>query len=143
MSTCEINSFKGEYKWLSNMLICTFRYRGVAWKSVEHFYQAMKTIDVKERESIRCVYSPYEAKKMGKGITIRADFADLKISIMREGIKAKFTQNKALGKLLVDTGDIKIVEGNYWNDTYWGVCRGVGQNNLGILLMELRGELRK
>ena len=46
--------------------------------------------------------------------------------------------NKLLG-----TGDTYLEEGNTWNDTFWGVCNGVGENNLGRILMEVREELRK
>jgi predicted NAD-dependent protein-ADP-ribosyltransferase YbiA (DUF1768 family) len=40
------------------------------------------------------------------------------------------------------TGDRKLVEGNYWHDTFWGVCNGVGENYLGEILMHVRQELR-
>jgi hypothetical protein len=39
--------------------------------------------------------------------------------------------------------DARLVEGNTWNDRYWGVCRGVGQNKLGHLLMKLREEYKE
>ena len=32
-------------------------------------------------------------------------------------------------------------ETNHWNDTYWGVCNGVGQNMLGRMLMFIRDNL--
>ena len=35
------------------------------------------------------------------------------------------------------------VEGNNWNDTFWGVCRGKGRNELGKVLMKVRSELSK
>ena len=40
------------------------------------------------------------------------------------------------------TGDAELVEGNTWNDTYWGVCNGVGHNHLGKILMQVRQELQ-
>jgi predicted NAD-dependent protein-ADP-ribosyltransferase YbiA (DUF1768 family) len=43
--------------------------------------------------------------------------------------------------MLKATGDEELVEGNWWNDTFWGVCNGVGENNLGKLLMKIRAEL--
>lgn len=33
-------------------------------------------------------------------------------------------------------------EGNTWDDTYWGVCKGVGTNYLGKLLMIVRNDLK-
>lgn len=56
-------------------------------------------------------------------------------------VRAKFTQNKELAKRLKATGDKTLIEGNYWHDTYWGVCEGVGENYLGKILMNLRSEI--
>ena len=50
---------------------------------------------------------------------------------------------------LMMTGDKYLEETNYWNDIFWGVAKkdlneqGVGENNLGKLLMEIRSDLRK
>ena len=30
-----------------------------------------------------------------------------------------------------------IVEDNYWNDTFWGMCKGKGNNILGKILMNI------
>lgn len=43
----------------------------------------------------------------------------------------KFTRTPALGKALVGTAPATLVEGNTWKDTFWGVCKGVGENHLG------------
>ena len=49
---------------------------------------------------------------------------------------------------LLETGSKHLEEVNYWGDTFWGVHKndssepGVGENNLGRLLMEIR-ESRK
>ena len=61
---------------------------------------------------------------------------------MKDGLYAKFTQNSELYNLLLSTGSSIIIEGNQWQDTFWGVVNGEGQNNLGLLLMLLRNELR-
>lgn len=49
----------------------------------------------------------------------------------------KFNQEPFHSKLIA-TGDSQLIEGNTWGDTYWGVCRGKGQNKLGKLLMKVR-----
>lgn len=61
---------------------------------------------------------------------------------MTEVVEAKFTYNPNLKQMLLDTGDAELVEGNTWNDKYWGVCKGVGQNKLGKILMMLREEFK-
>ena len=45
-------------------------------------------------------------------------------------------------KLLLSTNELEIEEGNVWGDTYWGVCRGIGANRLGKILMKVRQEIR-
>ena len=54
----------------------------------------------------------------------------------------KFSCNFYLLHKLLTTGDAKIVEGNTWGDTFWGVCGGVGENHLGKVLMRIRAELQ-
>ena len=41
------------------------------------------------------------------------------------------------------TDDVELIEGNEWSDTFWGVCRGQGENWLGKILMKTRDNLRK
>jgi ribA/ribD-fused uncharacterized protein len=82
-----------------------------------------------------------QSKKLGKRVELRPDWEDVKIDIMRQVLKSKFTQNPELKAQLIATGDAELIEGNNWNDRFWGVCRGKGQNHLGKLLMEVRAEL--
>jgi predicted NAD-dependent protein-ADP-ribosyltransferase YbiA (DUF1768 family) len=49
--------------------------------------------------------------------------------------------NPELAKRLTATGHRKIIEGNYWGDTFWGVCKGIGENHMGKIIMQTRGEL--
>ena len=60
---------------------------------------------------------------------------------MYDVVKAKFSI-KHLKEMLLATGNEELIEGNLWNDTYWGVCNGKGQNKLGKILMRVREELR-
>ena len=56
-------------------------------------------------------------------------------------LRQKFSdQNKVLKEKLLATGEAEIVEGNDWDDTFFGVCNGVGENQLGKLLMKIRDE---
>ena len=47
------------------------------------------------------------------------------------------------GALPTEKISAEIIEGNYWHDTFWGVDEetGVGENNLGKILMEVRANL--
>ena len=60
---------------------------------------------------------------------------------MYEIVKDKFSRNPELRVKLLNTGDIELIEGNYWGDTFWGVCNGKGENHLGKILMRVRKEL--
>lgn len=136
-----ITSFTGEdYRFLSNFSPCLVEYDGVTYKSVEAAYQAAKTANPLER-IIFVFATPSAAKKLGKKLKLRADWDDIKVGIMRDLVKQKFTTHKNLAQRLVATGDAKLIEGNTWNDKFWGVCDGVGSNMLGIILMEVRQEI--
>ena len=58
-------------------------------------------------------------------------------------MKQKFTKHKDLKEKLLATGDAYLEETNHWHDTFWGVCKGKGQNHLGKILMEVREELKR
>lgn len=60
---------------------------------------------------------------------------------MYEVVKAKFSQNEDFKALLLQVKE-PIVEDNTWNDTYWGVCNGVGQNKLGKILEKIKMEFK-
>jgi ribA/ribD-fused uncharacterized protein len=111
------------------------------FRSVEHAYQAARTPVLAERLKIQHVAAPGIAKRMGRRVTPRLDWAEVKVGIMRDLLHQKFTQ-VTLHNLLLSTGDAELVEGNTWDDTFWGVCNGVGQNHLGKLIMEIRAEAR-
>jgi predicted NAD-dependent protein-ADP-ribosyltransferase YbiA (DUF1768 family) len=56
-------------------------------------------------------------------------------------VRLKFSTHQELRERLLATGEAELIEGNTWNDTFWGVCKGEGQNWLGKILMEVRKEL--
>ena len=47
-----------------------------------------------------------------------------------------------LADKLLATGDAYLEEGNTWHDEIWGVYQGEGTNWLGLILMQVREELR-
>lgn len=66
----------------------------------------------------------------------------LRDQVMLRALRAKFTQNKKLGRLLLGTGDKYLVE-HTRRDNYWGDGGdGTGTNRLGKLLVQLRTEMR-
>lgn len=138
----EIKNFSGEYEFLSNFYSIPVRYE-YFYGSSEAAYQAQKAANLADRLEFRN-YSPQRAKRRARKIPIRADWNEIKIACMRDIVYAKFLQNAELAAKLLATGDNLLVEGNYWHDTFWGVddSTGVGENNLGKILMEVRANLK-
>jgi predicted NAD-dependent protein-ADP-ribosyltransferase YbiA (DUF1768 family) len=81
------------------------------------------------------------AKRYGKIVVMRPDWNDVRLAIMEDLVRQKFLTS-SMERLLLSTGDAELIEGNYWGDTFWGVCRGVGENHLGKILMKIREELK-
>lgn len=137
-----IDKFEGTYGWLSNFFPSEVKLDGKKYKTVEHAYQAAKTVDVEEREKIRNLNKASDAKKRGRKVTMRDDWEKVKLGIMEQLLRQKFADQN-LKKLLLDTGEEQLIEGNWWGDTFWGVCRGEGFNHLGRILMRIRADLKK
>lgn len=136
-----ITSFKGKNRFLSNFWPCKVAYEGIVYPSSEHAYMAAKTTDLTIRTLIRNCSTPGKAKRLGRSIELRPDWEQVKFAIMYEVVKDKFTRSPILAAKLKATAGIKLIEGNTWGDTIWGVCNGKGENHLGKILMRVREEL--
>ena len=139
----KIEQFRGEYAFLSNFyeLPTPLYYEGVTYLSTEAAFQAAKCSRWEDRKQFSKM-APNDAKRLGRKIQLRPDWEQVKIRVMRDLLYAKFQNNDELCDKLLSTGDAELVEGNTWHDTFWGVCNGVGENNLGKLLMEVRATIR-
>jgi ribA/ribD-fused uncharacterized protein len=137
-----INRFSGRYHFLSNFSAAEVWYQGESYPSVEHAYQASKTEDYLERRTIQTAATPNLAKRIGRSVNLRKDFEVMKTLIMYDLVRQKFRQHPELSEKLLATGDAVLIEGNWWGDTFWGVCDGQGENHLGRILMEVREELK-
>ena len=135
-----IDTFEGEYRFLSNFHPAKVYLDGVEYRSTEHAYQAAKSLDQDERLRIKNAKSPADAKKLGRKVKLRKDWENIKLDVMLDLLRQKF-EIPELRQLLIDTGDDELIEGNTWGDEFFGVCRGVGKNHLGRLLMQVRKEI--
>lgn len=138
---------------------------GIWYASSEQAYMAAKTLNIEIRRLISQMTAA-EAKKYCRSEEFkqryqRPDFWDIDngyqrymhgvsdelcVHFMRDIVWQKFADPQ-LRKILLDTGDAHIMEGNTWGDDFWGkvVNRSghlVGKNKLGGLLMDLRNEFR-
>ena len=135
-----IDEFRGEYDFLSNFYSCPVTYNGESYLNSEAAFQAQKTQDPEIHHAMSTM-SAGQAKKFGRSLKDPKWF-DKSVRIMYEVLTAKFTQHVDLRKKLIATGDARLVEGNNWNDTFWGMCHGKGENVLGCLLMMVREDLK-
>lgn len=136
-----VKGFFGDYRFLSNFHLAEVWYEGILYPSSEHAYQAAKTLDL----DIRKEFLPLtcnKAKNKGQVIEVRKDWEEKKFEIMFQILFDKFTRHQDLRELLLNTDSKYLEESNHWYDVYWGVCDGVGQNNLGKVLMEIRRILK-
>jgi ribA/ribD-fused uncharacterized protein len=137
-----IDSFSGEFRFLSNFYPSPVTFDGLRYPSVENAYQASKTLDRVQRQAFVNV-SPGEAKRLGQALPLRKDWEQVKLKIMEILLLKKFTPGTDLAFQLLGTGNRQLIEGNHWGDRFWGMCGGRGENHLGLLLMEIRDKLYK
>lgn len=136
-----IDSFRGEHAFLSNFFYAPVAFDGDEYPTVEHAYQAAKTLDLTWQYDIRSAPTPGEAKRRGRLAPLDPTWEQRKLRVMGALVRRKFERPHLRGWLLA-TGDSELVEGNAWGDTFWGVCGGAGENHLGKILMRVRDELR-
>lgn len=131
--------FRGKYWFLSNFYPVDVELDGVTYHTAEAAFQAQKCVDPAIRRQFAECKSAKEAKRLGRQMTLRKDWDDIKVSEMRRVIDAKFS-NLELAMMLAAVGG-EIVEDNHWHDTFWGRCDGIGENWLGRILMDKRAEI--
>lgn len=134
--------FEFTYEWgfLSNFHSSEVVLDGLIFTSVEHGYQAAKTLDQDKKLEIQRAPKPGDAKRLGRAVPLRPDWDDVKEQVMLGLLRQKFSDDPLRSRLLA-TGDAVLIEGNTWGDRYWGVSGGQGLNRLGLMLMAVRQEL--
>jgi len=133
---------KGAYGEFSNFSPYPITVHGKTWPTSEHYFQAQKFAGTDYEERIRLAKSPMIAARLGRSHAqpLRQDWKDVRDTVMREALRAKFEQHSQLKELLLRTRNAELVE-HTKNDRYWGDGGdGTGKNRLGQLLMELRAE---
>ncbi len=137
------------YGAFSNLFRRAMFFEGREYPTAEHAYQAGKARKDAVREWILSAPSPSLVAMAAHGLytwDITPEWSRTKFDRMRNVLRAKFTQHDDLKALLLSTGDSRLVEAgrtdNAVNRT-WGEVNGKGLNMLGVLLMEVREEIRK
>ncbi len=137
------------YGAFSNLYRRRVRFEGEVFPTSEHAYQSGKARRPEVRRWLMEAPSPALLAMAAHGLyywDVAPGWSTAKFDRMRQVLRAKFTQHGDLRKLLVATGDVRLVEtATIDNETnrLWGEVNGIGRNMLGLLLMEVRGELRQ
>ena len=139
----DILEFQNEHRWLSNFAPVKVMFNGLIFPSVEHAYVAAKFDDINLQKEVQKLPNAGDAKRFGRKNkdAVAKDFDEVKVTIMKKLLMQKYNQAPYRAKLIA-TGDCLIQEGNYWNDAFWGVCKGKGENNLGKIIMAIRADLK-
>ena len=141
-----IDSFRDNYRFLSNFYPCEVMYEGLLYPSVEHAYQASKTNDPEIRKHVYWLQTPREAKQFGKTIHRDPEHEIYRVRIMEQLLQEKF-KDPTLKKRLKHIKGYDLIEGNTWHDNFWGACicekctYKEKHNHLGRLLMSVRNGL--
>lgn len=140
-----ISQFKGAFDFLSNFHPSPIFGQDdeILYPTVEHYFQARKTMDMNRRALVAKSATPAVAKRAGRSLLLRQDWERVKIPVMRDALSLKFSHGSQLAERLLNTGSHVLVEGNTWGDAFWGVDTrsSSGENWLGHLLMARRAEL--
>lgn len=150
-----IRGFQGQYEFLSNfcirkmdMTISGLPLRLCSSEAAYHMFKLFRDWRnptqeelVRAQEFALTAITPGRAKRLGRRIPIDIGYWEsVRDDVMYFVLTAKFSDPE-LRRNLLATGDAYLEETNTWNDTYWGVCGGIGKNRLGELLMKLRASL--
>lgn len=131
--------FEGVHGFLSNFAESKIELSGHSFQNGEAAFQSFKDLS---RMSEFATIRPNQAKRLGRQVNLRADWEQIKDSVMYDVVLAKFSQNDDLKTKLLATNERLLVEGNWWKDKIWGVAEGKGDNRLGEILMRVRKELK-
>ena len=141
----QIRGFFGEYRFLSNFYCpAPVWFEGLLYLATEQAYQAAKVAPAERSQFLNI--KPGASKKLWKTLALlytKEEWEKIKYDIMFGLVFQKFLTHPELRAKLLATGDAYLEERNHWHDVYWGIdLNGVGENNLGKILMKVRAALR-
>lgn len=145
VGTQSIVHFEGVYEFLSNFYPCDLRMNGILFFSAEQAYHWHKLADKQDRLVLVSMRDPMQAKRFSRKCEIIPEWDEVRTAIMLSVLIAKFEQDQFLRLKLLETSPKILIEGNHWNDRFWGATfdgySWVGENHLGRLLMNVRDNL--
>ena len=132
----------------SNLYRRPMDFEGETYPTAEHAYQAGKPRKKGVREWLMAAPSPSLLAMAAHGLyywDITPGWSTLKFARMKAVLSSKFLQHEDLQAILLGTRDARLVESTTVDNAVnrlWGEVNGFGRNMLGILLMDVRSEIR-
>jgi ribA/ribD-fused uncharacterized protein len=114
-----ITRFEGKHHFLSNFYPRLIKDGDLTFQCVESAFQSYKCQSREARMEFQFLTAA-EAKKKGRTVKLRPDWEEHKHRYMYLLVLLKFQSQPDLRKMLLDTGDTELIEGNGWHDNYWG-----------------------
>lgn len=151
ISPLEIQFYRANekpYGAFSNLFRREVFFEGRVFPTAEHAYQAGKARKEEVREWILSAPSPSLVAMAAHGLyiwDIAPNWSKTKFDRMKRILRAKFSQHDDLKELLISTGSARLVEVGRTDNAVnrlWGEVNGKGKNMLGVLLMEIREEIK-
>jgi ribA/ribD-fused uncharacterized protein len=142
--------YEQDFYLLSNFSAFEIEWSGFTFKTSEHLYHWLRfTLSFEPGAQliagrVKNARSAHDAFKIAQHEKVlqSARWADQKVALMREILRAKAAQHEYVRRKLLATGDRELIEDS-WRDDFWGWGPSRdGQNMLGNLWMETRAELR-
>ncbi len=120
-----ITGFRGEHEFLSNFSLAG----GLV--PVEYRFQARKAGTCEGANWVMAAATPGEAKRRGRRVQLVPGWDGIKRAVMLDLVLEKFAAPELAARLGATRGRV-LIEGNSWNDDYWGAVPWSG---------EIRGDL--
>jgi len=142
----DILNFDNKNFWLNNMFPCGISVGKYNFPSVENAYYAAAFSGNADLVSKFEKVAPLDARKLSEEFyesnrdSYVKGFSKVKVKAMRKMLGAKFSQHEYLKEKLISTEGLKLINGNNWGEKFWGVCDEEGENTLGLILEQIRGE---
>lgn len=141
----QIFFYEHEFYVFSNFSSFAIEWKGKLYPTSEHAYHSEKFENEEMKDQVRNTRSAHEALKFTKtnNDKRRKDWSEVKLSIMKDILRAKVEQHPYVKKKLLESGDKELIEDS-WRDAYWGWGPNKdGENHLGKLWMEVREEFKR
>lgn len=142
----QINSFTGDYAFLSPTFPCPVEYKNSLYPSFQHALEASKLSSSAADKAIclLIIQEPNirEVKRFVKHVDV-GQWKEKCLAVAEDLMRDKFLRNKQLRKQLMSTDRRSLVYTNDHGDQFWGVseAESKGQNRLGRVLEAVRAEI--